>query len=827
MATERLILEVSDGGTTRTVQRSLQDLGTTGDAAAKKVKQGMDESNKSAQGAVAGFNMLQKAIAALGAVISVSKVLEYADAYINLQNRIAVVVKGTEMLAAVQKGIVAVADETRSSVEDTADVYSRLSRASKELGISQQSVLDITRRMNELQIINKGASDGATGGVRALVRALTQGAAMGNDLRIILKDIPSLVDVMAAHFGVSTNAIQKMVASGQVTAEDMVTMFTVSGKAIDDQFNSMSSTIGQAWTKISNHLITGVGAFTQATGAANLLIATMGFLSNHLSILAAVVVPALIIAIHALWAGIAVTPFGAIAIGIGAVIALVLELIQHWDGVVNALRPVILFLAQASGSMAGLFHGLIDGVVVLAKNMPNVVGDIVISAVNGIFHSLNSLMENFQMDMNALLEALEVKAAYWARMVGKESPNMGRVAFPHLNDLENPYAGAAVGAAGAAAKAFSDTWDQYTNGMVAKTLAWLDTVKARVLGKTGGGVLAAAPESVHDSQLKGNKHLMDVDKELKMEQELAASYGIERKALEEKLKFVDSLEPKTIKGLTDEDHALISKMGDQIKEIDLLREKAAALQSIKGVDEDYKNTQTALGELLRDKVISQREYNQALADSILKTQEYARPLDVVWAKFQKMDLSIGQMSGQLGDTLIKSIDSASGALADFAMSGFASVQELRKAFSDLFAAIAKDILKMVIEMLIMKAVMGIAGSFGGGGGIGAEGGSAGISSLEGGGGMMGTVGSFAGGGSVFGGRPILVGETGPEIFVPPGNGQIMPNGGLGGPSPVVQNHINVVLNPDDITGVMNSQSGHKTLINAISSNRETIKKILS
>jgi hypothetical protein len=41
---------------------------------------------------------------------------------------------------------------------------------------------------------------------------------------------------------------------------------------------------------------------------------------------------------------------------------------------------------------------------------------------------------------------------------------------------------------------------------------------------------------------------------------------------------------------------------------------------------------------------------------------------------------------------------------------------------------------------------------------------------------------FAKGGSVMGGKPIVVGERGPEIFVPSGNGGIVPNNAMGGNS---------------------------------------------
>mgnify|MGYP003637078726 FL=1 len=48
-----------------------------------------------------------------------------------------------------------------------------------------------------------------------------------------------------------------------------------------------------------------------------------------------------------------------------------------------------------------------------------------------------------------------------------------------------------------------------------------------------------------------------------------------------------------------------------------------------------------------------------------------------------------------------------------------------------------------------------------------------------GGGMI-NIPAFANGGSVMGGRPVIVGERGPELFVPGSNGNIVPNNAMGG-----------------------------------------------
>jgi phage-related minor tail protein len=39
---------------------------------------------------------------------------------------------------------------------------------------------------------------------------------------------------------------------------------------------------------------------------------------------------------------------------------------------------------------------------------------------------------------------------------------------------------------------------------------------------------------------------------------------------------------------------------------------------------------------------------------------------------------------------------------------------------------------------------------------------------------------FANGGPVMGGKPIVVGERGPELFVPGSNGNVVPNNAMGG-----------------------------------------------
>jgi|13_taG_2_1085334.scaffolds.fasta_scaffold16524_2 hypothetical protein len=109
-------------------------------------------------------------------------------------------------------------------------------------------------------------------------------------------------------------------------------------------------------------------------------------------------------------------------------------------------------------------------------------------------------------------------------------------------------------------------------------------------------------------------------------------------------------------------------------------------------------------------------------------------------------------------------------------------------FSDAMKSMAKSVVDSLIKMLVQYYITkplfdaisgGISSGFGAGGGGGG-----------GGGGGMGMQG-LARGGVATGGTPYLVGEKGPEIFVPSTTGRVVPNDQLGGGGVTVVQNINV------------------------------------
>ena len=109
-------------------------------------------------------------------------------------------------------------------------------------------------------------------------------------------------------------------------------------------------------------------------------------------------------------------------------------------------------------------------------------------------------------------------------------------------------------------------------------------------------------------------------------------------------------------------------------------------------------------------------------------------------------------------------------------------------FSDAIKAMAKSVVDSLIRMLIQKYIVDAAFGFitKGMGGLTKQNGVFQAHNQA-----VPISGKKAMGGPVAGGRPYLVGERGPELMVPAGNGTVVPNNALGGSGVTVVQNINV------------------------------------
>ena len=187
--------------------------------------------------------------------------------------------------------------------------------------------------------------------------------------------------------------------------------------------------------------------------------------------------------------------------------------------------------------------------------------------------------------------------------------------------------------------------------------------------------------------------------------------------------------------------------------------------------------------------------NQEFIENNALNEEAAKRFGTTASQIQLFKNNIGELGITMGEAFLPTLNETLGVLLDFAQGWFEANKNITDTFESLDSFI-ETLKQMPSAMAEVGAKIGqtlqktpLLGSILGGIGNALVGVGSQARSLIG-------IGPFgvgapgrANGGPVTAGRPFVVGEQGPELFVPSGNGSIIPNGAGGV-------NVNVVVNGD-------------------------------
>ena len=211
-----------------------------------------------------------------------------------------------------------------------------------------------------------------------------------------------------------------------------------------------------------------------------------------------------------------------------------------------------------------------------------------------------------------------------------------------------------------------------------------------------------------------------------------------------------------LKEKIEENHKLTEALEDQKDAQELLKkteeerqakftESISNAQSIVGTSRDFHKAQNDLNLALQNGIITQEQYNQGMQK--LKEEQFALT-------------ETGQMA-------IKAVDGLSDGFANTLVTametGKLSLKSIGSVVKQVMAEMARDFLKAQIRAMLLRTAMSALGM-----------GPPPSSAFVGGGNLSG-VGNYAGGGKVQARRPVMVGERGPELFIPNTGGVVKNN----------------------------------------------------
>jgi tape measure domain-containing protein len=212
------------------------------------------------------------------AALSSNLLLRFADSFTNLNNQIRVVSNNSADAAARFEDIQQVANRSRSSLEATAVLYSRIQKAAPDVG--SDKVLEYVETIQKALVLGGATAQEARSAALQFSQAIASNRLGGEELRAILETPLGLE--LARGLGVTIGKMREMATAGELTADKVLGALTAVKGSVDQQFARSISTVDQALTLVDNKLVEYIGKTDKAYGVTRLLATGIAGFGNNL-----------------------------------------------------------------------------------------------------------------------------------------------------------------------------------------------------------------------------------------------------------------------------------------------------------------------------------------------------------------------------------------------------------------------------------------------------------------------------------------------------------------------------------------------------------------
>lgn len=424
-----------------------------------------------------------------GAVLSTDAIRKYADEWQAAVNKIAAANLSRQGAGDRASQLTDIAIGSNASLGATADLYSGLTRATRDLGASQAQVLKVTETVNKAFAVGGQSASTQAGAITQLNQALQSGKLSGDEFNSVAEGAPLIMDLVAKKLNVTRGELKALASEGAITSKVFFEALLEGGAAVEAQFATMVPTIEQSLNKLQAALARYFGTLaTEYDVSAKVATATQSVLDNFDTIVrsAAVVGVAIAAALAGgpILAGIAAAGAAFAAFGdqirpiagdiatIGDYARVAFDYVMTAGGeaaaaLTSALQPAIdtivgllsndlpasaaTFLSSVTSAIDAVINAFQfagDAITIAWQSAGSAIAESMINAMNTVIAAVNRAVSAVVANINALLSYAGQAA----------------IAAPNIAEFKNAYAGAGAAAGAAMGDAFSKRFNQRTVG---------------------------------------------------------------------------------------------------------------------------------------------------------------------------------------------------------------------------------------------------------------------------------------------------------------------------------------------------------------------------
>lgn len=231
---------------------------------------------------------LQLSLAGLASYFSVQEVINYADSYVQLNNKLNLVVKSEKELRTALDDTFKIAQETASTWSSVNEIYTKFAQNQERLKLTQQEVADITKTVAKAVGMSGATATAADAALMQFGQALNTGILRGAELNSVMSQTPALAKAIAEGMGVTIGDLKKLGEQGKITTEVMISALQKVAPQIEKEYAKTATTISESFNRVNNEITKLIGETDKLFNISTHVVEGVTALSENLTSLAVV-----------------------------------------------------------------------------------------------------------------------------------------------------------------------------------------------------------------------------------------------------------------------------------------------------------------------------------------------------------------------------------------------------------------------------------------------------------------------------------------------------------------------------------------------------------
>ncbi|OKP29381.1 hypothetical protein BSQ40_09165 [Serratia fonticola] len=220
---------------------------------------GFDNTTRAVNNTEKSMLSLSRVALGLASALSIQQVAKYAEAWTVVNNKLANSIKPHEDLGDAVNRVFNLAQSTRTELDATASLYSRLERATRQAGTSTEDLARLTTIINQAFIVSGATAQEAESAIIQLSQGLASGTLRGEEYNSVNEQGNRLIVALSESLGVGAGKLREMAFAGKLTTDVVVNGLLKQGDAIGKEFANTVTTMGQAFSVATNNITKFVG----------------------------------------------------------------------------------------------------------------------------------------------------------------------------------------------------------------------------------------------------------------------------------------------------------------------------------------------------------------------------------------------------------------------------------------------------------------------------------------------------------------------------------------------------------------------------------------